>query len=439
MKCRGDYAARPPRVPLGLLYVLLLLQAPALLVAAAECGAAGARVPGVALDLDGVVRQGDRPCLEGLAAVVALQRLGYPFVFMTNGGMGRSEAQYAAKLERMLRSEKVARCFVAADGATNRPDAAATNVTALQRELLPLRGSQFVLAYSPLQHSKDTLPLKNQTVLVVGAAGTVRVARAYGFSRAVHANEWARRHDRTGVDPWNSRWVSKIAPGCPSMFGDEAAGAGDDPAFVWDAGRNSDVGGILVMSDPNHWGQALQLCVDFLLSSNPVRAELEPVQPPIHFANPDFLWKSEFPRPRFALGAFKTALRAVYHQRLRGLGLDADQIAARERDRWYQIGKPFVSQYRFAEQRLDEQSACIGPFVMVGDNHNTDIKGATAAAAAAAREGRRRTWKSVLVRTGVWQEGQPTEGATVVLDHAAQALAWIEALSDGHRSITAEL
>ena len=429
----------PASSPLLLFFLLsssLLLPVPA--APSEKCDAA-VRVPGVALDLDGVVRQGDRPCLEGLAAVVALQRHGFPFVFMTNGGMGRSETQYAVKLEKMLRSDKVERCFIAdgaaADAATN--DAAvdtvdndAADIASLQSELQPLHGSQFVLAYSPMQHSPNMARLKNQTVLVVGAAGTVRVARAYGFARAVHANEWARRHDRTGVDPWNSRWVSEIPPGCPSIMGDETATATDHAApFVWDTDRDSDVGGILVMSDPNHWGQALQLCVDFLLSSNPMRAELEPVQPPIHFANPDFLWKSEFPRLRFALGAFKTSLRAVYHQRLRGLGLDADQIAAREQGTWHQIGKPYVSQYRFAEQRLDEQSACVSHFVMVGDNHNTDIKGATAAAAAAAREGRVRSWRSVLVRTGVWQEGQPTEGATVVLDHATQALQWIVALS----------
>ena len=33
---------------------------------------------------------------------------------------------------------------------------------------------------------------------------------------------------------------------------------------------------------------------------------------PIHFSNPDFLSKFEHPYPRFAQGAFKIALRALY-------------------------------------------------------------------------------------------------------------------------------
>ena len=74
----------------------------------------------------------------------------------------------------------------------------ATNVTALQRELLPLHGSQFVLAYSPLQHSKDTLPLKNQTVLVVGAAGTVLVTSFNAAYFTFFAN-WACHVERLGL------------------------------------------------------------------------------------------------------------------------------------------------------------------------------------------------------------------------------------------------
>jgi ribonucleotide monophosphatase NagD (HAD superfamily) len=57
--------------------------------------------------------------------------------------------------------------------------------------------------------------------------------------------------------------------------------------------------------------------------------------------------------------------------------------------------------------------------LQVGDNHNTDIKGATKMGALGA------PWSSVLVRTGVWQEGQPDEGATTIQNHVADGVEWI--------------
>ena len=141
----------------------------------------------------------------------------------------------------------------------------------------------------------------------------------------------------------------------------------------------------------------MELCVDFLLSSMPNELELSQDQRQIIFANPDFLWKAEFSRPRLGLGAFKTSLIAVYKERLRGLGKTEREIEERFRNKWLQLGKPMPSQYHFAERKMDllledESSSsssgggggggggknndrCIGSFYMIGDNQNTDIKG----------------------------------------------------------------
>ena len=50
---------------------------------------------------------------------------------------------------------------------------------------------------------------------------------------------------------------------------------------------------------------------------------------PIHFSNPDVLWKSEHPFPRFGQGAFKLALRALYTERLRFLRVPSETIDER--------------------------------------------------------------------------------------------------------------
>ena len=105
-------------------------------------------VPGVAFDIDGVVRQGNRPCLEGLAAVVDVQSKNWPFVFLTNGGTGRTEEEYAIKLTKMFMSDKVRKCT----GIFNdTPEAKIKDqqlAAKLQKKLRPLTGDQFILAFA---------------------------------------------------------------------------------------------------------------------------------------------------------------------------------------------------------------------------------------------------------------------------------------------------
>ena len=43
------------------------------------------------LDIDGVVKQGDRAVAGAAEALRKLQQQCVPFVFMTNGGLGRSK------------------------------------------------------------------------------------------------------------------------------------------------------------------------------------------------------------------------------------------------------------------------------------------------------------------------------------------------------------
>ena len=76
---------------------------------------------------------------------------------------------------------------------------------------------------------------------------------------------------------------------------------------------------------------------------------------PCHFSNPDVLWKSEHPFPRFGQGAFKLALRALYTERLRFLRVPSETIDERIAA-FKQWGKPTESTFRFLEDRLRELS-----------------------------------------------------------------------------------
>ena len=61
---------------------------------------------------------------------------------------------------------------------------------------------------------------------------------------------------------------------------------------------------------------------------------------------------------------------------------------------------------------------------MVGDNPTSDIEGARRANIHH-RKGGRTSWQGVLVRTGVYKEGDETNGAAAVVDGVAEAVDYI--------------
>ena len=118
------------------------------------------------------------------------------------------------------------------------------------------------------------------------------------------------------------------------------------------------------------------------------------------------------------------------------------EIVQREQNRWIQLGKPMPNQYHFAERKMDaflkvlqqlnvldeekdDKDSCIDRFYMIGDNHDTDIAGATATNNMVLSDESRRNWESVLVRTGVWRPGLNPNGATIIKDNAKDAVEWI--------------
>ena len=62
---------------------------------------------------------------------------------------------------------------------------------------------------------------------------------------------------------------------------------------------------------------------------------------------------------------------------------------------------------------------------MVGDNPASDMQSARAMQADAESAGSGDTWQGVLVKTGVWAEGDDTNKAAVVVDGVEEAVDWI--------------
>ncbi|CAM9513293.1 unnamed protein product, partial [Phaeothamnion confervicola] len=109
---------------------------------------------------------------------------------------------------------------------------------------------------------------------------------------------------------------------------------------------------------------------------------------PFYISNPDFIFASHYPAPRFAAGAFAECAKMLYERRFG------------RRCRIETFGKPTAATFAYAtkmieaERRRRGQGRPLRRIYMVGDNPSGDIRGANDAGP---------PWISNLVRTGVFQ------------------------------------
>jgi hypothetical protein len=200
--------------------------------------AAGAGFPGILFDIDGVFKHGGRwdPC--GLACLQRCVAAGVPFAFVTNGGGGKTEAEYAAELQH-----KMAEAAAPAPSSSSGSDG---NEVALD-------GSHMVLSYTPF--GRHLAHLAPRPVLVVGdpADAVLAAAKAAGFARAVHVRDYALSHPT--LNPFQ-----QLPAGGPGGEA-EAAVAAATRAFE-EATRGEPFAAACVFTDPLDFFESLQVLVD---------------------------------------------------------------------------------------------------------------------------------------------------------------------------------
>lgn len=199
---------------------------------------------------------------------------------------------------------------------------------------------------------------------------------------------------------------------------------------------------ILVWNDPRDWSLDIQLIHDLLVSHRGYLGTLSTVngdatrpdhgwqqdgQPGLWISNLDLVWKTEHPVNRFGTGAFLEALKGVWAAVTEG----AAPL------RYRALGKPSRHTYEYAHDVLlhydadvpeaqrtkEKRRRPLRRVYMIGDNPESDIRGANEFKPEDGTE-----WKSILVRTGVFQptEAEPTPRytPTVIVDDVVDAIVW---------------
>ncbi|RPB08758.1 HAD-superfamily hydrolase [Morchella conica CCBAS932] len=320
-----------------------------------------------AFDIDGVLMHDTTPTPTATEALTLLQTSSVPFILLTNGG-GHTEEARVNHLSHHLKHN--------------------------------IHKSQLVQSHTPLSPLSADENLN--TVLVVGGESDNcrKVAHGYGFKNVIVPADVLAAYP--AVSPFT---IDK------------------NPPHAHPLPENVKVDAVMVFNDPRDWALDIQLLIDVVMSDKgrlgtKRRADDDSPHVPLYFSNPDLLWANKYHLPRLGQGGFREAFVGVFRAVRKATG-------SRVRLTYEIIGKPHEKTYKYAEDVLWKWRQAQGvtegvrTVYMVGDNPASDIEGANRF-----KSDRGVEWVSVLVKTGVWREGDNTNGAKSVVENVLEAVKW---------------
>lgn len=320
-----------------------------------------------AFDIDGVLIRGGRPIPEAIEAMKLLNGeneygVKVPYIFLTNGG-GKTEAERCVDLSRQLDIE--------------------------------VSPAQFICGHTPMREMVE----KYNTILVVGGEGEKcrQVAEGYGFRDVVTPGDIIK--DNEATTPFRKLTKEEREN---SRQRDSAT---------------TKIEAIFVFADSRDWAGDIQIILDLAMSKGGYIGTLSETfdeGPPIYFSHSDIVWSAAHDNVRLGMGALRRMIEMLFKDLTKGKELET--IA---------FGKPQIGTFEFATRllqqwRKDEHRINRPPETVyfVGDTPESDIKGTNQF-----NEKAKNTWYSILVRTGVYQEGtEPAYKPKVTVDTVLDAV-----------------
>ncbi|KAL6715572.1 hypothetical protein ACLMJK_006533 [Lecanora helva] len=303
-----------------------------------------------AFDIDGVLIRGGKPIPEAIEAMKVLNGqneygVKIPYIFLTNGG-GKTEQERCVQLSKQL-----------------------------ELEISP---GQFICGHTPMKEMAE----KYNTVLVVGGEGEKcrQVAEGYGFKDVVTPGD-IMLSDHT-TTPFRKLTDEESKNSRKRNFGE------------------TEIEAIFVFADSRHWGDDAQIILDLLTSKNGVmgtKSENYDEGPPIYFSHNDMIWSAAHENPRLGMGALRSFIETLF-ENVTGKKLKSTAF-----------GKPQLRTFSFATRllkqwRKDTHGINKAPETVyfVGDTPESDVRGTNEYNESGLADN---DWYSILVRTGVFQEG----------------------------------
>ncbi|KAL7623576.1 hypothetical protein AAE478_007259 [Parahypoxylon ruwenzoriense] len=320
-----------------------------------------------AFDIDGVLVRGGRPIPEAIQAMKVLNGdnqygIKVPYIFLTNGG-GKTEAERCSDLSRQLDVE--------------------------------ISPAQFICGHTPMSEMAS----KYNTVLVVGGEGEKcrTVAQGYGFKDVVTPGDIIKANAAT--TPFRKLTPEELRNSKERDFSKVIIEA------------------IFVFADSRDWAGDLQIIIDLAMSKGGrigTLSETFDEGPPIFFSHNDVVWSAAHDNVRLGMGALRGIVEYTFKEVTKGKTLKT-----------HAFGKPQIGTFEFATRllkrwRMNEHRLNAPPDTVyfVGDTPESDIRGTNQY-----NEKAKNDWYSILVKTGVYQEGtEPTYKPRVTVNTALDAV-----------------
>ncbi|CAI5759745.1 unnamed protein product [Candida verbasci] len=244
-------------------------------------------------DIDGVILRGPNTIPQAVEAIKLLNgenkyHIKVPSIYVTNGG-GKPEQQRAEDLSKRL----------------------GTTITK----------EQIIQGHTPM---KDLVGIY-ENVLVVGGVGNVcrNVAESYGFKNVY-----------TPLDIM--KWNPAVSPYHDLTEEEKTCTKNVDFS-------KTKIDAILVFADSRNWAADQQIILELLLSKNGVMGTMSKTfdeGPQIYFAHSDFIWATNYKLSRYGMGALQVSIAALYREHT-GKELKVNRF-----------GKPQHGTFKFANKVL---------------------------------------------------------------------------------------
>lgn len=320
-----------------------------------------------AFDIDGVLVRGGRPIPEAIQAMKVLNGenkygIKVPYIFLTNGG-GKTEAERCSDLSRQLDIE--------------------------------ISPAQFICGHTPMSEMAN----KYNTVLVVGGEGEKcrTVAQGYGFKDVVTPGDIIKANAAT--TPFRKLTDEELRNSKERDFSKVTIEA------------------IFVFADSRDWAGDLQIILDLAMSKGGrigTLSETFDEGPPIFFSHNDVVWSAAHDNVRLGMGALRGIVEYTFKEVTKGKTLQT-----------HAFGKPQIGTFEFATRLLKRWrknahglNAPPNTVYFVGDTPESDIRGTNQY-----NEKAENDWYSILVKTGVYQDGtEPAYKPRVTVDTVLDAV-----------------